>query len=113
MTARLPRARSLAALRARHRGLRVVGPASDKPAVLEAIYRALDAPAYAAPNYDALADVVGDLGWLPEGPVRLAWTPDPSLPAPVRIEVGAILADAVAATTGTVRPLIVYLVSGD
>lgn len=112
MTSRLRQVRSLADLRAHHRDLRVVGAAPDKAALLHAIYRALDAPAYAAANYDALADVVGDLGWLPAGPVRLVWTPDPSLPAPVRDEVSAILADAAADTASTSRPLIAYLVTG-
>ncbi len=101
--------RSAADIRARHPNVRVVGPASNKPALLAAIYRALDAPAYAGANYDALADIVGDLGWLPAGPVRLVWAPASSLPAAVRAEVSAILAEAVTATAGTARPLTVYL----
>ncbi len=109
MTARLRHVRSVADIRARHPDVRVVDPASDKPALLAAIYRALDAPAYAGANYDALADIVGDLGWLPPGPVRLVWTPASSLPSAVRAEVSEILTEAVAATAGTDRPLVAYL----
>ena len=113
MTERLRHVRSVDDVRARHADVRAVAPASDKPALLAAIYRALDAPAYAAANYDALADIVGDLGWLPAGPVRLAWTPAATLPDHVRSEVTAILAEAVAATAGSDRPLVAYLATTD
>lgn len=113
MTAPLRRVESLADVRARHPDLRVIAPASDKSALLSAIYRALDAPAYAAANYDALADVLGDLGWLPAGPVRLGWIPASTLNTSVRDEVSGILADAVAATAGTARPLTAYLSTAD
>lgn len=36
---------------------------------IAAIYVQLDAPSWAATNLDALADVLRDLSWLPEGPV--------------------------------------------
>lgn len=36
-----------------------------------AIYAQVDAPAWAAPNLDALVDVLRDLSWLPDGPVYL------------------------------------------
>lgn len=35
------------------------------------IYRQVDAPEWAAPNLDALADVLRDLSWLPAGPIAL------------------------------------------
>ena len=89
--------------------LRVVGPATTKEHLLAAIYRAVDAPAYAATNYDALIDIVGDLEWLPVGPVRLGWAPSPELPAHVRAQVLHILVDAASTSTNTPRPLSVYL----
>jgi hypothetical protein len=36
------------------------------------VYRQVSAPDWAAPNLDGLADVLGDLSWLPEGEVLLA-----------------------------------------
>ncbi len=38
---------------------------------IRAIYRQVDAPDWAAPNLDALADVLRDLSWLPPGPVSI------------------------------------------
>jgi hypothetical protein len=38
---------------------------------IRAIYAQVEAPAWAAPNLDALVDVLRDLSWLPEGPVDL------------------------------------------
>lgn len=42
-----------------------------KAAAIRAIYVQVRAPEWAAPNLDALADVLRDLSWLPPGPVRL------------------------------------------
>ena len=39
--------------------------------VIRAIYAQVDAPAWAAPNLDGLADVLRDLSWRPAGPVEL------------------------------------------
>jgi hypothetical protein len=89
--------------------LRVVVAATSKADLLAAIYRAVDAPAYAAANYDALADILGDLEWLPAGPVRLGWAPSASLPAEVRAQVLHILVEAASASGGTERPFEVYL----
>jgi hypothetical protein len=38
---------------------------------IRAIYAQVDAPGWAAPNLDALVDVLRDLGWLPERAVEL------------------------------------------
>jgi hypothetical protein len=38
---------------------------------IRAIYAQVDAPQWAALNLDALADVLRDLSWLPEGTVQL------------------------------------------
>ena len=91
-------------------GLRVVASAQTKPELLTAIYRAVDAPAYAATNYDALADILGDLGWLPGEPVRLGWAPSAALETDVRAQVLHIIVSAASASAGTARPLAVYLV---
>lgn len=40
--------------------------------VLGAIYTQVRAPAWAARNVDALADVLRDLSWLPDGAVELS-----------------------------------------
>ena len=89
--------------------LRVVGPATTKEHLLAAIYRALDAPSYAAANYDALIDILGDLQWLPAGPVRLGWAPSNGLPAQVRAQVLHILVGATSASTGAERPMTLFL----
>lgn len=103
---------SLDELRRRHGDLRVVAPARTKQALISAIYLALDAPGYAAENYDALADIVNDLGWLPAGPVRLAWVTNPALAAGVRRQVLEILTDAARESARSKRPLTVHLVTG-
>ncbi|MCW2529898.1 MAG: hypothetical protein JWM76_4758 [Pseudonocardiales bacterium] len=102
---------SLEQLRRQHRSVRIVAPARNKEGLIAAIYLALDAPEYAADNYDALADIVHDLGWLPEGPVRLAWVENPALPAGVQRQVMGILKDAARDTAGSKRPLSVHLVT--
>lgn len=51
----------------------VVAPAPDKASVLAAFAAALDFPTWFGGNYDALADAVGDLSWLPTGPKTLVW----------------------------------------
>jgi hypothetical protein len=42
-----------------------------KQAAIKAIYRQVSAPDWAAPNLDALADVLRDLSWLPEQGVEI------------------------------------------
>jgi hypothetical protein len=44
---------------------------SPKQAAIMAIYRQVSAPDWAAPNLDALADVLRDLSWLPERGVEI------------------------------------------
>jgi barstar (barnase inhibitor) len=36
---------------------------------ISGVYAQLDAPGWAAANLDALADVLRDLSWLPDGPI--------------------------------------------
>jgi hypothetical protein len=40
-------------------------------AAIDDLYAQVRAPDWAAPNLDGLADVLRDLGWLPEGPVEV------------------------------------------
>jgi hypothetical protein len=50
---------------------RYVAHAGGKRGAIRAIYAAIDAPDWAAPNLDGLIDVLRDLSWLPPGPVVL------------------------------------------
>lgn len=102
---------SLEQLRRRHADLRVIAPARSKDALIAAIYLALDAPDYAAANFDALADIVNDLQWLPEKPVRLAWVTNPALPGGVQRQVLSILTEAAQHSARSKRPLSIYLVT--
>lgn len=86
---------------------RHVDPAAGKQDTIRAIYRAVDAPSWAAANLDALIDVLRDLSWLPPGPVVLAW-PEPTGPDAARL-VEAVR-HAASESAGTQRPLTVYLV---
>ena len=85
-------------------GARPVAPSSTKADAIRAIYRAVDAPDWAAPNLDALADVLRDLSWLPPGPVVLVW------PAPAVTGLVDVVARVAAETAASERPLTVYLV---
>ncbi len=82
-----------------------VAPRPSKRATIRAIYAALDAPAWAAPNLDALADVLRDLGWLPAGPLELTWTISPELPVEDVNAIHDVLAAAVAESAGSEHPL--------
>jgi hypothetical protein len=62
---------SVADVRRENPKLRVVVGAGSKRAAIAEFYRAVEAPAWAAPNLDGLADVLGDLSWLP--PARSPW----------------------------------------
>jgi RNAse (barnase) inhibitor barstar len=88
-------------------GARHIDSATTKAAVIRAIHRAVDAPDWAAPNLDALADVLRDLSWLPAGPVVLVW------PRPAVRDADAIVdvvREVAAESEGSDRPLTVYLV---
>ena len=66
---------------------------------VRAVYAQVGAPQWAAPNLDALADVLRDLSWLPSGPVTVQVAGD--TPQPVQ----TVLARAVAETADTSRPI--------
>lgn len=55
-------------------GRTLIIPAVDsKAAFIDAVLLAVGAPRWAGRNWDALADVLGDLSWLPDGPLTLVW----------------------------------------
>ena len=79
---------------------RYVARAAGKPEAIRAIYAAVDAPDWAAPNLDGLIDVLRDLSWLPPGPVVLH-LPAGDLPEGVM----DALATAEEETAGSDRPV--------
>jgi hypothetical protein len=103
---------TLPQLQKKYADLRVVAPARTKDGLIAAIYLALDAPEYAASNFDALADVAGDLSWLPPGVVELAWVISDALPPGVQRQVQQILDTAARQTARSARPLRVHYVRG-
>ncbi len=79
--------------------------APTKQATIEAIYAALDAPTWAAPNLDALADILRDLSWLDAGPIELDWHVAPELPDGDLRQLHDVLAAAVGESVGGRTPL--------
>ncbi len=59
-----------------------IEPRPSKRETIEAIYQAVRAPSWAAPNLDALADILRDLSWLDPGPVELIGRSIRSCPRP-------------------------------
>ena len=106
----LRRATSLAEVRSDHPSVRVVAGAGSKRAAIAEFYRAVEAPAWAAPNLDGLADVLGDLSWLAPGPVTLAWVDRGAVPEDARRRITAVLEDITAESTGGTHPIVVFLV---
>jgi Barstar (barnase inhibitor) len=82
-----------------------IEPQPTKQAVIEAIYAAVDAPKWAAPNLDALADILRDLSWRAAGPLRLDWHVDPALPDDDLRAIHDVLAAAVGESVGGSHPL--------
>lgn len=90
-------------------------PAATKAELLDAVAEALGFPAWTGRNWDALADALADLSWLPAGPHVLVW------PAPERLRVADpaayetavdVLRGASHGSAGSARPLTVLLVPG-
>jgi Barstar (barnase inhibitor) len=52
---------------------------TDSADLIREVYGQVGAPRWAATNLDALADVLRDLSWLPEGPVEIR------IPSPVAL----------------------------
>jgi Barstar (barnase inhibitor) len=83
----------------------VIPPRPTKRDTIQAIYDAVRAPNWAAPNLDALADILRDLSWLPPGPVNLEWQVAPDLPAPDVDAIHDVLIAAVAESARSAHPL--------
>jgi hypothetical protein len=84
---------------------RYVAPATTKRDAIGAIYAAVQAPQWAAPNLDGLIDVLRDLSWLPPGPVVLHWPKAGRLPAEDERAIQDALDIVAADTAGTDRPV--------
>lgn len=82
-----------------------IEPCPTRRETIQQIYAALDAPSWAAPNLDALADVLRDLAWREPGPIELAWQPSAELPKADLSAIHAVLTAAVASTAHTARPV--------
>lgn len=90
--------------------LYVVPPVTSKAELLDALAAALRFPPWFGRNWDALADLLADLSWLPEAEPVLVWSDSAALaaadPEAYRIAV-EILAGA-----GTRRGLVTLLADG-
>jgi hypothetical protein len=107
---RVRSAASLADVRRDHPQVRVVVGVGSKRGAIAEFYRAVEAPAWAAPNLDGLADVLGDLSWLAAGSVTLAWVDRAAVPEDARRRITRLLEDVAAESAGSAHPLVVYLV---
>lgn len=81
---------------------------SAKSDTIRAIYRQVDAPVWAAPNLDGLADVLRDLSWLPERPVHITLPDLTGLPADERAALLHVLAEAVTDSITSPRPVRIH-----
>lgn len=57
----------------------VVAPVDSKARFLDEVAETLRFPPWAGHNWDAAADLLADLSWLPAGPVTLIWAEPESL----------------------------------
>jgi hypothetical protein len=92
--------------------MRTIRPAATKRSAIQAVYDAVEAPAWAAPNLDGLADVLRDLSWLPLGPVDLRWPAMPDLDQDDAERIRGVLNRAQTETAGTARPVSVQIAGG-
>ena len=77
-----------------------------KRAAIRAVYAQVAAPDWAAPNLDALTDVLRDLSWLPPGPV-LVEVPDlAALADEDRRALRRVLTRAAEQSVGLPRPVV-------
>jgi hypothetical protein len=100
---------------ARDRGMQphLARPASSKQELLDAVADAFAFPAWTGRNWDALADALGDLSWLPAGPQMLVWLAPERLRAadPTAYATAIdVLEEAARGSAGSGRPLTVLLV---
>lgn len=91
---------------------RLNGP-SSKTALLDEIASALAFPDWFGRNWDALSDCLGDLSWLPVGPISLIWADPGALRDADPDSYGTaleILADAAAGSVDSARPFYPVLI---
>ncbi|SDJ06576.1 Barstar (barnase inhibitor) [Frankineae bacterium MT45] len=88
--------------------VRDIAPAGGKSETITAIYQAVEAPSWARPNLDALADVLRDLSWLPEGPLELRWSISPDLAEADRVAIASVLAQSSQQSADSPRPFTVH-----
>ena len=90
----------------------VIGPVRTKAELLAEFARALEFPGWVGRNWDAFADVLRDLSWLPPGPRVVVWVGAGVLrsaqPATYRTALD-VLREATARSAETDRPLTVLL----
>lgn len=72
----------------------------DPAAAIAAVYAQVGAPDWAAHNLDALADVLRDLSWLPDGPVEIV------VPSGAPEPVATVLARTAAETVAGRHPVL-------
>jgi hypothetical protein len=82
---------------------------SGKRTVIAALYRQVGAPDWAAPNLDALADVLRDLSWLPPGPLRITMPDLAGLAADERAALLVTLWRAAVESAGTAHEITVEI----
>jgi RNAse (barnase) inhibitor barstar len=111
-TVRRPTPAVVADAERRGAAVAVVGPAQTKAGLLDEFARALRFPDWVGRNWDALADALGDLSWLPPGPQVVVWAGADALrsahPAAYRTAL-EVLRDAAKRSTGGGRPLTILL----
>jgi Barstar (barnase inhibitor) len=91
----------------------LLGPAATKAELLDGFARALQFPGWVGRNWDALADALGDLSWLPPGAKVVVWVGADALrarqPAAYRTALD-VLRDGAERSMVSGRPLTVLLV---
>lgn len=94
----------------------VLRPSASKAELLDALGQGLEFPGWVGQNWDALADALGDLSWLPPGPKVVVWTGPDALrsaqPAAYRTAL-EVLRDGVRRSMVSGRPLTVLLAPGE
>jgi RNAse (barnase) inhibitor barstar len=94
----------------------MLGAASSKDELLDEFARALAFPDWVGRNWDALADALGDLSWLPSGAKVVVWVGADKLetrqPAAYRTAL-EVLRDGTRRSTVSGRPLTILLADED
>ena len=93
----------------------VLGPAASKAELLEEFAGALQFPGWFGRNWDALADALGDLSWLPPGEKVVVWVGADVLRArqpAAYLTALDVLRDGAKRSTTSGRPLTILLATG-